>query len=216
VADVFISGLQHEYLVIESPDPIRHVGIELRPAGLAALASGAPARVAGAVVDAEPLLPGIGALRHAHRGAGSGAAIDALAAFAEERRAGSPDPLVVAVLGALDRDPGTAIGELAAGLGVSHRTLIARFRAATGTSPKQHAQVLRFHRFVDAVHEAGGRPDWAGLAAEHAFADQPHLIRAFRRFSGWTPTQYLALVGEHGPDAAHFVPLDQVPAQAAS
>lgn len=57
VADAFVSGLQSEYLVIESPPLIRHVGLELTPAGLHTMAPNAAAGSAGRVAPARELLP---------------------------------------------------------------------------------------------------------------------------------------------------------------
>jgi AraC-like DNA-binding protein len=34
-------------------------------------------------------------------------------------------------------------------------------------------------------------PDWVTLAGDFGFADQPHLAREFKAFSGLTPTDYL-------------------------
>ncbi len=107
--------------------------------------------------------------------------------------------------------PACAIGDLAGVSGVSHRTLISRFRAATGIAPKAYAQLWRFHTFVTAVQDGTRAPDWAGLAAASGFYDQPHVIRAFRRFTGWTPADYYRRVVEFGPEAASFVPLEEVP-----
>lgn len=212
VSDAFVSGLQSEYLLIESPPQIRHVGAELTPAGLHALAPTAAARSAARVQDAVGILPGIPDLIDGltHDTAPT-AALDAIAGYLERAIAHEPDHLVVAALDAIDRDPDAPISIIARTLGVSHRTLVTHFRTVTGTTPKQHAQVLRFHRFVDSVQDAGTGPDWANLAAESGYADQPHVIRAFRRFSGWTPTEYHRLVSEYGPQAAHFVPLAQIP-----
>lgn len=216
VADAFVSGLQSEYLVIESPHPIRHVGMELAPAGLHTMAPDAAGMSAGKVQDARAVLTEIDALVDPVRAstAPSGA-LDALAEFAKGARVGEPDTLVQAALDAIDDDPDVRIGALAERLGVAHRTFVTRFRAVTGTTPKQHAQVVRFHRFVDTAEGVVGAPDWARLAAASGYYDQPHVIRAFRRFSGWTPAEYHRVVAEHGPDAAHFVPLEQVPVQAA-
>jgi AraC-like DNA-binding protein len=219
VSGAFVSGLQSEYLVIESPPVIRHVGIELTPAGLHALAPDAAATAAGRVQDARALMGGIDALVSRLRAsANPDEALDTLFGFVADARVRDPDPLVAAALAAIDTEPDTAIGALVRDSGVAHRTLISRFRTVTGTTPKRYAQVLRFHRLVDAVQAGEGAPDWAGLAADAGYYDQPHVIRAFRRFSGWTPAEYHRLVAEHGRDAAHFVPLDQVPraAQASS
>lgn len=212
-ADAFVSGLQSGYLVIESPPRIRHVGLELTPAGLHALTPGAGVRAAGRVQDARTLLPGIDGtvarLRAVADVADPDAALDVLEALADT--AAPVDELVAAGLRLLERDPETTVTAVAEALGTSPATFIARFRSVAGVTPKQHAQVLRFHRFIGTVHESGGAPDWAALAAAAGYYDQPHVIRAFRRFSGWTPTEYYRLVAEHGPAAAHFVPLDQVP-----
>lgn len=217
VADAFVSGLQSAYLVIESPTPIRHIGLELTPAGLHTMAPDATATSAGRVQDARLVLPGIDDLiTHLRACAEPSGALDIIAGYTADARTSEVDPIVEATLDAIHADVDTRIGVLADRLGVSHRALIARCRTATGTTPKRHAQVVRFHRFVDAVHAAGGTPDWASLAAASGYYDQPDVIRAFRRFSGWTPAEYYRLVAEHGPDAAHFVPLDQVPVQAMS
>lgn len=215
VSDAFVSGLQAEYLLIESPPLIRHVGMELTPMGLHALAPDAVATSTGRVQDARLVLPGIaGLVRHlAAEPAGPGL-LDLLEQYAADARTGRPDPLVAAALDAIGADPNARIGELADRLGVSDRALTSRFHAATGTTPKQHAQVLRFHRLIDAVGRPGGSPGWAQLAAASGYYDQPHVIRAFRRFSGWTPSEYLRLIDEHGPEAAHFVPLEHVPLSA--
>ncbi|GEK80124.1 helix-turn-helix domain-containing protein [Agrococcus baldri] len=212
VVDAFVSGLQRECLVIESPTRIRHVGVELTPAGLHTMAPQHAAASAGAVQDARRLLAGVDALvAQLHAASAPDARLRILAEFLLRASAQPPDRLVDDAVRAIGADLDRTIESIAAELGVSQRTLMARFRAVTGTTPKQHAQVLRFHRFVDAVHTAGGRPDWAALAVSSGYYDQPHVIRAFRRFSGWTPGEYYRLAAEHGPDAAHFVPLAQLP-----
>lgn len=217
VSDVFVSGLQTGYLVIESPPLIRHVGLELAPAGLHALVPGAPAPSAGRVQDARAVLPGIDTLvARLSDVSAPGGALDVMTDYVSAMP-GTADPLVSAALARIDDDPDATMGSLATGMGVSHRTFIARFRTVTGLTPKTFAQVLRFHRFVDALHASpGSPPNWAGLAATNGYYDQPHVIRAFRRFSGWTPTEYHRLVAEYGPDAAHFVPLEQAPVHARS
>ena len=223
VSDAFVSGLQSEYLVIESPKLIRHVGLELTPGGLHALtpsaasASAGSAGSAGRVQDARALLDGIDLLVDRLRACSTPSeAIDVMIGWAIKARIRDADPLVAAALAAIDADPDLTMSLLADELGVSHRTLITRFRTATGTTPKRHAQVLRFHRFVDVLPTAGVAPDWAGLAAGSGYYDQPHVIRAFKRFSGWTPAEYHRLVSEYGQEAAHFVPLEHLPAQARS
>jgi len=219
VSDAFVSGIQSEYLVIESPPRIRHVGAELLPAALPAVTDAAPPDVVDRVQDAGTLWTGVDRLVSDVRSAPTpAAAIDVLARFLLAHRTGRvTDPLVAGAVAAIHAEPSGPIADLAARGGVSHRTLIARFRAATGLTPKAYAQIWRFHTFVQTVHEQPGAPDrarspdWAALAAASGFSDQPHVIRAFRRFSGWTPADYYRRVVEFGPDAASFVPLEDVP-----
>lgn len=213
VSDAFVSGIQSEYLVIESPPTIHHVGAELVPARLPLITDAMPAALAGRVRDARAAWGGIDDVVAAVRDARSPAdALDRFAAFLESRRTHRrADTVVDRAVAAIHADAGQAIGDLAAQAGVSHRTLIARFRAATGVTPKAYAQLWRFHRFVGAVVDPTRSPDWAGLAAASGFSDQPHVIRAFRRFTGWTPAEYYRRVVEFGPEAASFVPLEELP-----
>jgi AraC-like DNA-binding protein len=76
-------------------------------------------------------------------------------------------------------------------VGWSHRHLIARFRQQVGLTPKIGARLVR----LDAVWrhiEKGGPLDWGQVAADAGYADQAHLIRDFRQFTGITPTEFLA------------------------
>ena len=213
VSDAFVSGVQSEYLVIESPPTIHHIGAELLPARLPMITDAAPAQLAGRVQDARAVWTGVDDLVSAVRDARSaGDALDVLTAFLESQRTSRlADSVVDSAVAAIQADPGQSIGDLAALAGVSHRTLIARFRAATGLAPKAYAQLWRFHTFVTGVLDGSRAPDWAGLAAASGFYDQPHVIRAFRRFTGWTPSEYYRRVVEFGPESASFVPLEELP-----
>ena len=98
------------------------------------------------------------------------------------------DPLVVAACGALSA--GIPVGKVAAELGVLPRTLRRRFTAQVGLGPKRFAQVQRLQRVVRDL-DGCASVDWAGVAARHGYADQPHLVEEFRQLVGVTPTGYL-------------------------
>jgi AraC-like DNA-binding protein len=86
-----------------------------------------------------------------------------------------------------------AIGALAREIGWSHRHLVARFREQVGVTPKTAARLIRFDR----VGRLLGEPSsvrWADVAAEAGYADQSHLVREFRTFTGMTPGGYLESV----------------------
>ena len=87
------------------------------------------------------------------------------------------------------------VAEVARRNGWSTRHLEQRFRAETGLSPKEAARVVRFDRARRALADraaAGGAPDLAALAVAGGFADQAHLTREWRAFSGLPPTRWLA------------------------
>jgi AraC-like DNA-binding protein len=74
--------------------------------------------------------------------------------------------------------------------GFSGRQLERNFARHLGVSPKAFARVVRFQAVAAAAARLN-QPDWARLAADFGFADQPHLIREFKSFSGVTPAAYL-------------------------
>jgi AraC-like DNA-binding protein len=217
VPPAFVSGLQSEYLVIESTKRIRHLGIEFTPTGLARFAPQLARTTVDRVLDAATVLDGITAIDLRVPAEGDpDEALAALDRFLRAHTSDPADPVITAAIALIHADTERPMNEIASELGIVDRALVNRFRRTTGTTPKRHAEVVRFHRLIDAVHAGGGRPDWADLAVAAGYYDQPHVIREFRRFSGWTPARYYRMVAEHGPDAAHFVPLDHLPAQASS
>ncbi len=83
------------------------------------------------------------------------------------------------------------VAEIARRVGWSERHLTARFRAETGLRPKQAARVARFDRARRSL-AARPRPDLAALAAATGYADQAHLTRDWRAFTGLPPLRWLA------------------------
>jgi AraC-like DNA-binding protein len=82
----------------------------------------------------------------------------------------------------------TRIDQLAARLGLSSRQLEREFRAGAGLSPKALARIIRFQNLLQLIGE-GSLCEWALLALESGYADQPHMVREFREFSGQSPTE---------------------------
>lgn len=83
------------------------------------------------------------------------------------------------------------IGRIAREVGWSHRHLIARFRQQAGLRPKTAARLVRFDGVLRRIGER--RPlDWGQVAADAGYADQAHLVRDFRQFTGGTPTEFVA------------------------
>ena len=85
---------------------------------------------------------------------------------------------------------GLRISDLEKSTGLSTRQLERKFARYLGISPKIFARVVRF-RGVAVAAGNPDPPDWVTLAGDFGFADQPHLAREFKAFSGLTPTDYL-------------------------
>lgn len=84
------------------------------------------------------------------------------------------------------------IAALARDLGISQRTLLRRFRSATGLTPKQFA---RIRRLIATAHRLLGTDTlWGRLAVDGGYADQSHLHRDLLELTGITPTEFAARV----------------------
>lgn len=91
----------------------------------------------------------------------------------------------------------TRVDDLADVLGTSVRRLQRLFADYVGVGPKWVIRRYRLHEITERM-AAGGRIDWAGLAADLGYADQAHLSRDFTAIVGESPTQY----AQRYPDGA--------------
>ncbi|MCX4684477.1 helix-turn-helix domain-containing protein [Kitasatospora purpeofusca] len=111
----------------------------------------------------------------------------------------APDRAVERAVAALGRPEGVRLPDLAAELGLSERQLRRRVTDAVGYGPKTLQAVLRFRRAVARARSGGGGrgggagavPGLAAVAAQAGYADQAHLTREVRRWSGVSPTVLL-------------------------
>jgi AraC-like DNA-binding protein len=107
-----------------------------------------------------------------------------LLAAAVRARHVTPDPLVVAAARAL-AVPRARVAAVAAGLGVTERTLHRRTLAAVGYPPKTLARVLRLRTLTTV------RGPLADRALAAGYAGQAHMSDEVRALTGLTPTGYL-------------------------
>jgi len=89
------------------------------------------------------------------------------------------------------------IGRIAQDVGWSHKHLITRFTQQVGLAPKSAARLVRFDRVLRSLARPQP-PRWDRIAAESGYADQSHLVRDFRRFTGTTPTDFAARIAAAG------------------
>jgi AraC-like DNA-binding protein len=91
----------------------------------------------------------------------------------------------------LARTPGIRLEPVSRRLGMSSRQLQRRFRAAVGYGPKLFQAVLRFQRLLHLSQRRGGGASLAELSLDAGYADQAHMTREVRRFSGIAPAALL-------------------------
>ena len=121
-----------------------------------------------------------------------------------EHLAPESDPAVAYAIAALRG--GAPVARVASRLGLLRRTLVRRFAAEVGITPKRFARVQRLQRVLRAVRRSA-EVDWCALAAKYGYTDQAHLIHDFRDLAQITPSGYKP----HSPQRNNHVPIGHVP-----
>ncbi len=75
-------------------------------------------------------------------------------------------------------------------IGYSQKHFIGLFKKQVGVPPKQYLKIMRFQKAILEI-EKQASTHWSEIALQNGFYDQPHFIREFRNFSGFTPGEYL-------------------------
>lgn len=77
-------------------------------------------------------------------------------------------------------------------MGYSHKHSIRLIKQYSGLSPKEIKNIYRFDKVLKEISAIQAQ-SWAGFAYENNYADQSHFIRDFKKYSGYTPNEYLKL-----------------------
>ncbi|MGW6318087.1 helix-turn-helix domain-containing protein [Streptomyces sp. NPDC055099] len=195
--DGVAGGLMSRSVAIHHDGRQHGVQVSLTPLGARAVYGMPAAALAHQLIPLEVLLGALGSelidrLRAARTWAARFAALDEVLLRAVTRTTGDRAPQagpevaegwrrLVAARGRLQ------VGALAAELGWSRRYLTERFRGEVGLSPKMFARVLRFEHAHELATAHAPLP-WAELASVSGYADQAHLVRDWREFTGRSPT----------------------------
>lgn len=77
------------------------------------------------------------------------------------------------------------------------------FTDYVGTSPKEFIRIIRYQR---ALHSMESKPhiSLTELAYECGYYDQPHMIKEFKTFSGYTPNEFRAIRTPHSDYFSNF------------
>lgn len=193
--DAWIGGLSESYTLVRLGNTYGSIDLKLRPLGAYRLLGFPLHELTGEVVPVGEVFGAEGP-RLAERVRGLSDwddRFDVLEAFLLRRLAQAPPihPLVVRAWQQLCATSGQVrVQELAAELGCSRRYLRARFAEQVGVSPKLAARLLRFDSVRRRIEL--DPPHWAEIAYAAGYADQSHLNRDFREFTGTTPSDFVA------------------------
>jgi AraC-like DNA-binding protein len=174
---------------------IRLIGARFRPEGLAPLLGGLPmAELTDADVAAEDVLARRLAdfAERAHGAADAGQCVGILDAMLCDvlRSVPAADPRIAKAARIIAAARGQASMEaVAAAVCVSVRHLQRMFDTGVGLGPKRLARIARFQHLLARL-SSEPVPSWAAVAAGCGYADQSHLIRDFREFTGAPPGEF--------------------------
>jgi len=102
---------------------------------------------------------------------------------------GAPDPIYDYCINQISYSRGLiSMAKLEKETGYSSRWLQRKFSEHLGTSPKNLAEIVRFKQFYQAYSAGAASRDLKSLIYEYYY-DQSHFLRAFKRFTGTTPTE---------------------------
>ncbi|WP_434339780.1 helix-turn-helix domain-containing protein [Motilimonas cestriensis] len=71
------------------------------------------------------------------------------------------------------------------------RTLERAFKKTVGIGIKQYQSIVKFEALFMHLHQQPNKANWAEMASQFGFSDQPHLIRQMKQIIGVTPSGYL-------------------------
>jgi AraC-like DNA-binding protein len=75
--------------------------------------------------------------------------------------------------------------------GYSERHIERIFNECIGLNPKKFGNIVKLHYFLNLLKYKSSQKNITDLCYEAGYADQSHLIKEFKKYTGITPTQYL-------------------------
>jgi AraC-like DNA-binding protein len=204
-----VAGPRSSAMLLDTSQPFSVIAVHFKPGGGFPF-FGVPAReLRNQTVDLD-LLWGRGAARVRDRLWEAQAPDDRFAileqALIDSARGFECDPAVRYALLEFERSNGARrVTDVVEKVGVSWNSLLGRFQAEVGLTPKAFCRLRRFNAVLSAVD---GRRDvnWTEVALACGYFDQAHFNHDFRDFTGLSPSDYLrdrvsrrhVAVGERG------------------
>lgn len=208
--DSWCMGVWDEYHTVTWPADNDYIGVRFRPGGAFAVLGVEAHELRNRVVALDAVLGRFaGEMRERLYAAGGTlarfAALETILAGLVGR---APDTgrIRPALQALADSHGHVQVGDLAQAAELSQKHLITLFNRMVGVPPKTLARLYRIQHLLDTVDIR--RPVvWTEVAQDGLYFDQAHFNKDFKRFTGHTPGEYLALrrrIAAEAPDhAAH-------------
>jgi AraC-like DNA-binding protein len=85
------------------------------------------------------------------------------------------------------------VGEMHEEFCLSQKQFERKFKEWTGFMPKLYSRILRFESILC---DYNGTKSLTEMSYQYGYYDQSHFIKEFKAFSGYTPSQYFAIVNQ--------------------
>lgn len=102
----------------------------------------------------------------------------------------TPPVELVSFIEALQAEPFVKISSLIEEYPTSHKHLLSQCKQFIGLTPKALQRILRFNTILAKIQQKQSI-NWAEVAYECGYSDQPHFIREFQKFSGMKPEEFI-------------------------
>jgi len=190
LASPFLVGLLQQPIHIHAQNRVEVIGVKCYPWALVELL-GLPPGKDGVRSVAHPIAQLQASLAQWIQAGKVAEALAEVAQYFVQARSHLPnDQLLGRAGGAMRAGGGTLpVKEVAAAAHATVRTLERKFKQAAGRTVKDVSSLMRFEQARDQLwHQPAA--SLAGLAQELGYADQAHLGREFKRYSGTTPAAF--------------------------
>lgn len=121
--------------------------------------------------------------------------IQLLNAFFEDsviRKKQTPQLLIEASVHFILQNKGAnTIHQLVKHTGYTERHIERTFVECIGLGPKKFSNIVKLHGFLKLLKNKAPHQNLTGLSYKAGYADQSHLVREFRKYTGITPKEYL-------------------------
>jgi AraC-like DNA-binding protein len=84
-----------------------------------------------------------------------------------------------------------SINQLVKHTGYTERHIERTFSESIGLSPKKFGNIVKLHHFLSLLKDKSKHNNFTNFCYEAGYADQSHLIKEFKKYTGITPTKYL-------------------------